>query len=586
MSKILSFLLSFIMVFGNFQVNIINTVIDSIGSVATGIPFSDSAVNDEFIDDIESSDIVKSNKSCAYLNNLIMLFFEDNTRVFEKSKVFSKYGLTLAGWCCAADMYVVSVPVLTLNSIEKVCDDITADFDCVKLAAPIPLIKTTPDYTPDDPFESGALWSSSNNNFDRWAYDAIDYRQAMNYSEYLGNVKIGIIDSGFDTDHIDLKNKISFPNSRYAKRNNVEEHGTFVAGQIAALADNGTGVCGVCSNAELICADWEDEDGASWLDSLRIFFGFCRLVKSGCKVINMSLGTSSNVSEITSSLTRGFNMDAKIYSAAISALLGKGYDFVVVQSAGNGNADGKPIDTFYNGHFCSITKDNALSVSFKVSVDDILARVIPVAAARMNSTGGVYLASYSNTGKYIAVAAPGSAIYGLYPGNEYGYMSGTSMAAPFTAAVAGLIWSANSSLSGAKVKEILTQSTVYSAAGVNGDNLSYPFINAKLSVENALKLKYSMTKLTGTLVAPEEITDDDCIEISINGKTKKITAESGNIDLLIENGYGIIKSIPQFESYSCDDVSFNADGSALDLGEIIYQLIEPEDDNTGESEAA
>ena len=95
-----------------------------------------------------------------------------------------------------------------------------------------------------------------------------------------------------------------------------------------------------------------------------------------------------------------------------------------------------------------------------------------------------------------------------------------------------------------------------------------------------------MTKLTGTLVAPEEITDDDCIEISINGKTKKITAESGNIDLLIENGYGIIKSIPQFESYSCDDVSFNADGSALDLGEIIYQLIEPEDDNTGESEAA
>ena len=46
MSRFISFIISVIMVFGNFQMNLINTVIDSIGSIVTGVPFAECPLLD------------------------------------------------------------------------------------------------------------------------------------------------------------------------------------------------------------------------------------------------------------------------------------------------------------------------------------------------------------------------------------------------------------------------------------------------------------------------------------------------------------------------------------------------------------
>ena len=86
------------------------------------------------------------------------------------------------------------------------------------------------------------------------------------------------------------------------------------------------------------------------------------------------------------------------------------------------------------------------------------------AAEREN--GQTYIADYSNYGERVDIIAPGTSIYsctyysafGFIPTSDYGYMDGTSMAAPHVAGVAANVWSLNPELTGAEVKNVLCSS--------------------------------------------------------------------------------------------------------------------------------
>jgi len=67
-----------------------------------------------------------------------------------------------------------------------------------------------------------------------------------------------------------------------------------------------------------------------------------------------------------------------------------------------------------------------------------------VAAADVNDA----LASWSNYGNWVDVAAPGLGIYSTTKNNSYGYMSGTSMASPYVAGLAALVFTTVSDPSG------------------------------------------------------------------------------------------------------------------------------------------
>ena len=80
-------------------------------------------------------------------------------------------------------------------------------------------------------------------------------------------------------------------------------------------------------------------------------------------------------------------------------------------------------------------------------------------------------------------------------------MSGTSMSAPIVTAVASLVWSVNPGFSGTEVKEIVCTSTD-SLAEINTsvpymyddlELMDYPMVNAKLSVEEAVRRTYPST---------------------------------------------------------------------------------------------
>lgn len=65
------------------------------------------------------------------------------------------------------------------------------------------------------------------------------------------------------------------------------------------------------------------------------------------------------------------------------------------------------------------------------------------------------LASFSSTGNYVDLAAPGVSIYTTTKRGGYGGVSGTSFSSPITVGVAALIWSVNPGLSPANVETLL-----------------------------------------------------------------------------------------------------------------------------------
>ena len=251
--------------------------------------------------------------------------------------------------------------------------------------------------------------------------------QAWDVSKGDSSIVIGIIDTGVYWMHPDLGpniwiNKNEIPNNGIDDDNNgyiddirgwdfgglngtpdndpredAPYHGTHVAGIASAATDNGIGVAGMGFKCKIMAVKTARDDrkdpssGAPY-----IWYGYEGIVyaaDNGAKVINCSWG-GSGFSQ--------FAQDIINYATMKGAL--------VVAAAGNSNSSG---DHFPSGY------KNVLSVA-AVGSDD-------------------RKASYSNYGYTVDVSAPGSSIYNTWSTNTYTYLSGTSMASPLVAGIAGLV---------------------------------------------------------------------------------------------------------------------------------------------------
>ena len=168
----------------------------------------------------------------------------------------------------------------------------------------------------------------------------------------------------------------------------------------------------------------------------------------------------------------------------MAKLLDQGYDFLVVQSAGNST-----LDSTWNGSFAGITKDTTLDAGYHVTIDDILNHKVIVGAARNLGSNTYKTAYFSNYGKYVDVVAPGDDIYSCLKNNSYGLLSGTSMAAPHVTGALAYIWSLNPTLSGAEVKKLMMENTSIQvgdySADVSGRD-SYPMVDLYLASKAAV----------------------------------------------------------------------------------------------------
>lgn len=202
-------------------------------------------------------------------------------------------------------------------------------------------------------------------------------------------VKIGIIDSGCDLDHPDLK-ITSFKN--FTESNSAEDtsgHGTHVAGIIAAQG-NAYGVLGVAPDAEIHIYKALDGNSGSIkgiIDALKT------AIDDKMDIINMSLGTPSQVSGLE-------KLCKKAQQQGI----------IVVVASGNSGLQ----ENYFPAAYDSCISVGATDENMKVA----------------------YFTTY---GQELDIVAPGAEILSTYLDGSYAVLSGTSMAAPFVSGCIALM---------------------------------------------------------------------------------------------------------------------------------------------------
>lgn len=260
-----------------------------------------------------------------------------------------------------------------------------------------------------------------------WGIERIGSRLVNAVGNTGKGIKVGILDTGIDYNHEDLKNNYRGGYNFVGNNNNPiddNSHGTHVAGIIAA-EDNDIGVVGVAPDAYLYSVKVLAFDSTG--STSDIVSGLEWSIDNGMQIINMSLGSEDD----SISVSRAIN---NTYNAGI----------LIVAAAGNsGNAVGKG--------------DN---VDFPAKYNS----VISVGATDKNDKR----ANFSSTGTALEISAPGVGILSTLNGNRnrYGTLSGTSMSCPHVTGVAALIMSAEPGITNTRVR-IRMQTTAQNMTNVS-----------------------------------------------------------------------------------------------------------------------
>ncbi|MFC5639243.1 type VII secretion-associated serine protease mycosin [Streptomyces bullii] len=214
-------------------------------------------------------------------------------------------------------------------------------------------------------------------------------------------VTVAVIDTGVDKSNKQLSSAVAGGKSYVggSATDDIEGHGTRVAGIIAARPLEGTGFVGIAPEAKILSYRYtggEGEEGQG--DSGTMSQAIGAAVAAGADVINISSDTANK-------------QDNLQLRNAVAAAVRKGA--LIIAAAGNDGADGKPSDTY------------------PASYDGVLA----VAASDRNDER----AFFSQSGDFVDVAAPGVGMVSTVPKGGQCTADGTSFAAPYVAGVAALL---------------------------------------------------------------------------------------------------------------------------------------------------
>lgn len=274
------------------------------------------------------------------------------------------------------------------------------------------------DNTPNDP-SYPQQWALNNVGQSGGATDA-DINAPEAWDLYTGTKKVivAVIDTGVNYNHPDLMPNM-WVNTREIPGNNKDDdgdgyvddyygwdfydgtndpmdtngHGTHVAGTIGAIGNNAFGVTGVAWNVTIMPLKFIGPNGGSTSDAIDAIKFACT---HGATISNNSWG--------------GGGFDQALYDTIKWAR--DAYDHIFVAAAGNNGANGAIYPAAYN-------LDNIISVAATDNRDN--------------------LASFSNYGADVDLAAPGVNILSTWNNGGYNTISGTSMATPHVTGAAALI---------------------------------------------------------------------------------------------------------------------------------------------------
>ncbi len=241
----------------------------------------------------------------------------------------------------------------------------------------------------------------------QWSLTQLDFESTWSTGDGTG-VCVGVVDSGIALNHPDLSGKVAASADWTGEGvSSYGNHATHVAGIIAAKPNNSQGIVGAAPGVSLLNAKALSAALGEGTTS-GVAQAIVWAVDNGASVINASIGGSSG----SSALLQAIN-----YAQA--------HDVVIIASGGNDGLKGN-------------------SSSWPASYE------WPIATASITDTGA--LSPFSTQASYIDIAAPGSSILSTLTSSRYGYMSGTSMAAPHVAALAALARAAHPSESATQIR--------------------------------------------------------------------------------------------------------------------------------------
>lgn len=333
---------------------------------------------------------------------------------------------------------------------------------------------------------------------------------------YLGNgVKVGVIDSGINKNHNDIKNSVSEGYNFLTNNTDTSDtlgHGSFVSGLIAAEL-NKYGMVGVAPKSEII--PLKTFSGTSTNISYIIKAIYSGVDKFNCDILNMSLG---------------FSFESLALKNAVEYAHEKGV--IMIAAVGNTKS----------------TTSNPLN--YPAAYDCV------IGVGSVDSSKIIAVTSIKN--ESVFVAAPGANVTSINYASDIAYKtgSGTSYATPHVTAMAAILKSIDKSLSLEDIKDILinTSEDIYD----EGYDIKsgYGIINVNRGIEYLL----SKRPIFVNEIYSELNNDELKLNINLNN------AYYNNVMLIfaLKNSMGEIVDLE----------SFNTGVSALENFECLFEIPE------------
>lgn len=343
------------------------------------------------------------------------------------------------------------------------------------------------------------------------------------------NIKVAIIDTGFQRDHKDLGyGDDSYTNSSYtlgydyytntSYQAPTDNHGTMIAGIIGAKTNNGFCVSGIsggngCKGVTIISYRLGYDYGGNLVGCPhKISDAIMDAVDDGARVINICVGADEN-SDNNYAIEYAYNHGVTIVCAA-----------------------GKDTDT---------------QVPYPASHS----KTIAVGAISQNTN-----IAFADLGAGLDLVAPGSLIRSTTMNNSNGDSSGTSFAAPFVSGTVALMLSVNSSLTPDQIRSILHKTAkkvsgyTYNSNGWNSE-VGFGLLNTYAAVCAA------KVNLTG----PSIICNSGSFSISEIPTGASVSWSVSNNCLSIASGQGTSSvTLQKVSSGICDvSVNFSIGGQVL-----------------------
>ena len=400
---------------------------------------------------------------------------------------------------CALVEYVA----LEGRSMDEVSDELAGDPSV--FAVGFPAVDLVAEQAQQPPFGQDGYgvgdrwhWEDLGANYlwdpDGWGYVGDDgiARRVPGWPEGA-SVVVAVIDDGVDGSHRDLD-----PNVLWAgdgcHRDPNGDHGTHVAGLVAAVQGNGVDVAGLAPQAKILAVkvhfsedfdDWKkktnpaDEDCYDDVSTLTQAIDYART--RGVDVINLSLRWSKERDYGVVRDREGFlgalgqrwvGSDTVEWAIEVARLQG----IVVVAAAGNcgDNSVWTSSRTNINQEGW---KHNDCTSHNQQQRPASYAGVISVASTDSNGAR----AAFSTANADVDIAAPGKDVLSTVPGGT-GYKSGTSMASPIVAAVVAHIKARFPFLTPDEIADALQTTASTHPRRTNG--LGYGIINPKAAIEH------------------------------------------------------------------------------------------------------